>query len=244
MMTPVRIAATSYLNTIPFIYGIKSAFTAPYELLLSPPKDCAQTFKSNLAYIALVPIAALGSLEDCKIITPYCLGASSSVRTVALMSSTPAENIKRISLDNESLTSVNLVKILCQHLWHISPEYCCDKDADAHLFIGDKVFEHEGKYPYSYDLADAWRSLYSLPFVFAVWVAREGVSPQTIENLSSALSFGLKNIDKAINHFGHEGKPYSLEYLTKNIDYIFDDDKRKALKLFSFRSSEANPPSI
>ena len=39
-----RIAAVSYLNTIPFIYGIRHAGNLRAELLLTPPALCASNF--------------------------------------------------------------------------------------------------------------------------------------------------------------------------------------------------------
>ena len=48
------------------------------------------------------------------------------------------------------------------------------QEGDAFLLIGDKVFDHEDEFIYSYDLAAEWREATGLPFAFAVWVARKG----------------------------------------------------------------------
>ena len=50
-----RIAAVSYLNTIPFIYGIRHAGNLRAELLLTPPALCASNFIDGNADIALLP---------------------------------------------------------------------------------------------------------------------------------------------------------------------------------------------
>lgn len=243
-MAPEKIAATSYLNTIPFIYGIENAYNKRSELLLSSPRLCAEAYIAKNADIALVPVGVIPSLNDAKIITPYCLGASSAVRSVVLVGDKPLSEIKSICLDTDSLTSVKLLKIICRELWKISPEFTSDKLSDASLLIGDKVFENEGRYKYSYDLSLAWFELTGLPFVFALWVAREGVEQKSVAQLSDALKYGLENIDKSISYYNHQDKSYAYEYLTQNIDYIFDNDKRTALRLFWEKSKEVDPPSL
>ena len=80
-----RIAAVSYLNTIPFIYGIEHAGAGLHaELLLSPPRGCAEALRDGKADLALIPVAAIPGISDLRIVTPYCIGASGPVRTVVL----------------------------------------------------------------------------------------------------------------------------------------------------------------
>lgn len=236
-----RIVAVSYLNTVPFIYGIEHADDLRGSLLLSPPSGCARAFNAGQADIALLPIGALPTIKDADIITSFCIGASGRVRTVVLMTNEPLENIRRIHLDSHSMTSALLVKILCAKYWNISPEFIEMSDyaladnpqaGDAFLFIGDKVFDYEGGFARTWDLAECWGAMTGLPFVFAVWVARKSVGADAIDALQRALAYGTEHIREAIDAYGHSGKPYACEYLTRNIDYIFDYRKHKALSLF------------
>ena len=92
MVIVPRIAAVSYLNTIPFIYGIEHEGNLRAELLLSPPAVCAKNFAEHKADIALVPAAAVPSLADAEIVTEYCIGAAGPVsrsKRCAGSSSTP-----------------------------------------------------------------------------------------------------------------------------------------------------------
>ena len=108
-----RIAAVSYLNTIPFIYGIEHAGAGLHaELLLSPPRGCAEALRDGKADLALIPVAAIPGISDLRIVTPYCIGASGPVRTVVLASADPLENVDTVYLDSHSLTSVRLVRLL------------------------------------------------------------------------------------------------------------------------------------
>lgn len=252
MMVINKITAVSYLNTVPFIYGIEHAVDLRASLLLSTPSGCAESFSSGVSDIALLPTAVIRKISDARIVTPYCLGADGAVRTVVLVSNTPINAVTDIYLDSHSLTSVELTRILCDELWNISPvwhsmrEYdVVDREAlgDAFLLIGDKVFDYEGRFKYSYDLALCWRELTGLPFVFAAWVAREGVDSRVTDSLSAALEYGTQHIKQAIDFYGHSGKPYAYQYLTQNLSFLFDDQKHRALSLFWDKGRKADPPN-
>jgi chorismate dehydratase len=242
MVSVPSIAAVSYLNTIPFIYGIRHEGNFRADLLLSPPSECTKNYVEERADLALLPAAAVPSLKSTDVITEYCIGAVGPVRTVVLLSDGPVSEVRRVFLDPHSQTSVQLVGYLAAHRWKIAPEwYSLDdyeqlrhaQEGDAFLLIGDKVFDHEEKFRYKYDLAAEWQAATKLPFAFAVWVARKGTPYEVIESLQHALTFGLEHTYEAILEAGFDKKPYdAYEYLTRNIDYIFDNQKRRALQKF------------
>jgi chorismate dehydratase len=233
-----KIAAVSYLNTVPMLYGVERSAELGAGLLLSPPAGCAEAFRSGEADIALVPVGALSELEDYRIITNFCIGASGPVRTVVLVSQQPVDRVGRILLDPHSRTSAALVQVLCRHRWKVAPRFepLTGVDAvgatDGCVLIGDKVFDNEGRFAVSYDLAQEWMAMTGLPMVFAVWVARQKVPPSTVEALETALQYGVGHVDEAIEHYGHSDKTYARDYLTRNIDYRFDEKKKEALTLF------------
>ena len=67
----------------------------------------------------------------------------------------------------------------------------------------------------------------------AVWIARKGVDPDLTEGLQHALTFGIEHTYEAVLEYGFDRKPYdAYGYLTQNIDYIFDNQKHKALQKF------------
>ena len=241
MAVDAKIIAVSYLNTIPFIYGLRHHSKFGAELLLAPPADCYKNFVEGKADIALMPAAMVPSLPDAEIVTDYCIGASGDVRTVVVVSNTPIERVQRILLDPHSKTSVQLCGYLAKNLWHIEPEWVelddyalldTPTDGDAYLIIGDKVFDNEGKFRYSYDLASEWHRATGLPFAFAVWVARKGLSYDIHDELQAAFTFGVEHIYEAILESDYTDRDYAYEYLTRNIDFLFDIQKHNALKKF------------
>ena len=239
-----KISAVSYLNTIPFVYGLQHADNLRADLLLAPPAECARNYIEGRVDIALLPAAVVPELKQTDVITDYCIGAVGAVRTVTVMSHTPISSVKRIWLDAHSRTSVQLCGNLAQNKWHINPEWLHMPDYavidhaqpdDAFLLIGDKVFGYEGRFKYTYDLALEWREVTKLPFAFAVWVARKGVSYEITDQLQHALTFGVEHIWEAVsesNYMGVDGGLTAYEYLTRNIDFILDEEKHKALKKF------------
>ena len=185
MVTNASIAAVSYLNTIPFIYGIQHEGNLRADLLLAPPAGCYENYVSGRADIALMPSAMVPSLTSTNIITDYCIGSSGKVRTVVLLSNVPINQVRRIYLDAHSRTSVQLCGYLAANLWRIQPEWYNLDDysqvafaekEDAFLLIGDKVFDHEGLFNYCYDLSEEWNKATGMPFAFAVFIARSNSS--------------------------------------------------------------------
>lgn len=249
----IKIAAVSYTNTIPFVYGIehtKNNLCA--DLILAIPKECAELFKRKEVDIALVPFATTLELTDFDIITPYCISSDDVVRTVVLMSDCDIKSIQRIYLDSHSRTSVELVKILAEKLWNITPTYeplnsfdnlKIKSKNDAFLLIGDKVFDYEGRFAYKYDLCREWINLTGKPFVFAVWIARKGIKESVIKSLCNSLESGINQIENAVNERNYKDPKFILEYLTKNIKFNLTDDKREGMKLFLHYLRQKSEPS-
>lgn len=239
----LKVSVVSYLNSLPFIYGLKhSDFKNKFEINLNIPSESANNFLLEKVDIALVPVALLPQLEDYKIISDYCIGADGNVGSVYLFSNFPLKEIKQIHLDFHSLTSINLVKILAEKYWEISPEWhkinASDNNEtfyDSAVLIGDKTFEAKSKYKYAYDLAEEWKKFTALPFVFACWISTKNISQDDINIFNSALKFGINNIQAVVKENYHRYNMTEKEvntYLTENIKYIMDSDFKKSMDKF------------
>lgn len=239
----IKISAVSYLNSKPFIHGLKqSEIMQKIDLQLDIPSVCAQKLLENKVDVGLIPVAVIPSLKESFIISDYCIGANGKVASVCLYSQVPLNEIKTILLDYQSRTSVTLVKVLAKEHWKIQPDW---KNAEtdfedkiegntAAVIIGDRTFGIGEKYPYRYDLAEEWQKLTGLPFVFACWVANKPLPPEFIEKFNSALKNGMDAIDQVSNEMSASGT-YSTDvahYLKNNISYSFDQPKKQGLELF------------
>jgi len=239
----VRVSAVSYLNTLPFIYGIhQSDVQNEMDISLDIPSDCAQKLLNDEVDLGLVPVAVIPQLKEHYIISDYCIGADGKVDTVALYSDVPLHEIENVLLDFHSKTSINLVQILAREHWRITPNWIAAEDGfiqkiegkTAGVIIGDRTFNLSKKYKYKCDLAEAWKEMTGLPFVFACWVANKKLPEVFINNFNEALKLGVNSIEKVVEN--KEKLPLTKTqlsyYLAENIDYDLTDSKRAAMNKF------------
>ncbi len=242
-MNKIKISAITYLNSKPFLYGIThSSLMDSIELSLDVPSVCADKLKAGTVDIGLIPVAEMPKIKGATIVTDYCISASGKVRTVVLASQVPLGEIKTIVLDYQSRTSVQLVRILARDYWKIqtewkdgTPNYIQEdiKGSTAGVIIGDRVFEAEKRFPFIYDLGEAWKSHTGLDFVFACWVANKPIETSFVEKFAQALGDGIVHIPEVINEYLQLYPDYPFEtYFRENIFYYLDDSKRKGMELF------------
>ena len=244
-MNKIKISVVRYANSLPFVFGLKnSGFDKKVILSTDHPADCAAKLISNIVDIGLIPVAALPRLSEYHIISDFCIGTNGSVKTVMLLSRSSFDKINTVYLDYRSLTSVNLVRVLSKYYWerkfkwentHENFDFTKIRDNEAITLIGDQCFEYEKYFKYSIDLAFEWKKFTGLPFVFACWAANKEIAPEFIAGFNNALKSGVENIAAVVAEMGKTGviKGAELEhYLTKNIDFKLDVDKKKALELF------------
>lgn len=244
MIQKVKLAAVSYLNTIPFIYGIEQSeeLLNALDLRLEFPSKCADLLKSGEVDLGLIPVAEIPNIPNAQIIGDYCIGAEGKVNTVMLYSHCPLSQIETIALDYQSRTSAMLTRVLVSEFWKIDVSFKQTSEGyinriegtNAGLVIGDRAFDLNGKYPYQYDLSEEWYKFTGLPFVFACWVANGALSTSFIKQFNKAVSFGIENKSLAINQWSkNENSTVDLKrYLNEDISYELDSVKRKALEKF------------
>ena len=96
-MDKIRVSAVSYLNSIPFVYGLEtSSVQSQIELSLDIPSECANKLLYNQVDLGLVPVAIIPQLKFSEIISPYCISANGPVETVCLFSQVPLNEIEEI----------------------------------------------------------------------------------------------------------------------------------------------------
>lgn len=240
----VKISIVSYLNTTPLVYGMENdaSFMKQVELHKDIPSECARKLIEGEVDLGLIPVAAILKLKQAHVISDYCIGAVGKVKSVLLVSDVPLNEIKTIYLDYHSRTSVNLCKVLCREHWKIEPEFIAGdpgfenliSGSTAGVIIGDRTFNFEKDYAYQFDLAEEWKSLTGLPFVFAAWVSNTKLSSEFVAQFNQVLQEGLNQQDKSIETSTQTivSKAVLREYLTKYIDFDFDAKKREAMNLF------------
>ncbi|RYZ23531.1 MAG: hypothetical protein EOO16_04690 [Chitinophagaceae bacterium] len=237
----IRVAAVSYLNTKPLLYGVKRhEVMNEIELTEDYPARVAQQLIDDEVDMGLIPVAVIPRLREPHIYTDFCIGASAAVASVCLFSEVPLEEVTEVYLDYQSRTSAMLATILLKEYWKSDAILIRASGEDyrekirgtvAGLVIGDRALEQRHRSPYIYDLAEAWIAHTGLPFVFAAWVANKPLPAGFVARFNEATASGFTHLDAVIaeNPYPH----YDLrEYYTRNIDYRLDEPKRRALELF------------
>ena len=238
----IKVAAVSYLNTLPFIYGLEqSKLIKKIDLHLNYPAICAKKLLKREVDLALVPVVILPYLQEYHMITDYCIGANGSVETVCLYSNVPIQKVTSIFLDYQSKTSVALLKILLKEYWFLNPELKSTRigfekkivGSDAALVIGDRAFDLNAKYRYIYDLANIWKQMTGLPFVFATWISHAKLSESFVLQFNKALTWGLANVNDALElNVNYSSCKNPKHYLDNKISYNLDAEKLEGMNLF------------
>ena len=236
----MRVGAVSYLNTKPLLYGIERApVRKDIELVIDHPASIASMLVRDEIDMGLVPVAVIPSLREYHINGNYCIGSDGSVASVCIFSETPVGQVERLLLDYQSRTSVQLAKILLREYWKIQPELIPTssdfrgqiRGTTAGVVIGDRALEQRLRSPYIYDLAEAWKDLTGLPFVFAAWISNKRMDPSFIAEFDEANRQGILHIEAVVAE-----NPYPIfdlrEYFTKHLNYNLDEPKRRGMEKF------------
>ncbi|HTL08660.1 MAG TPA: menaquinone biosynthesis protein [Chitinophagaceae bacterium] len=239
-MRTIKCGAVSYLNTKPLIYGFEQgAMRDVIAMTEDYPASIAAMLLNNEIDLGLVPVAIIPAMTEHHIVSNYCIGADGPVASVCLFSDVPIEECTEVLLDYQSRTSVQLAKILLKEYWKVNPVLTAAradfrqhiKGSTAGLVIGDRAFEQRKVSAYVYDLAEAWKAMTGLPFVFAAWISNKKLEDDFISAFDSATGKGLQHIDEIV-----AAHPYPLfdlkKYFTQHITYTLDDAKRAGLGLF------------
>jgi len=136
-----RISASSYSNTAPliwsFLYGSQHGRV---EIILdNAPARSAELLDQGRVDAALVPVIAYHQLDGVRLVPGVCVGAHERVRSVALVTrGMDLANVRSVSLDTSSRTSVVLTKIIFREFLGFEPEWRdAAPDIEAMLDVSD-----------------------------------------------------------------------------------------------------------
>lgn len=246
-----RIGCVSYLNARPLIEGLDDGdeptvrFDVPARLL--------SDLESGEVDIALCPVIDYHRSHVPLVIVPAGgIGCAGTTLTVRLFSRVPLERVRQVYVDSESHTSVVLLRVLLAERYGLRPElvtYHAREQVAGHrltdppetmLLIGDKVVTDSPRaieYPHQLDLGQAWHEMTGLPFVFAVWMTRQGVSLGDLpQRLIAQRRANCRRITAIADRDApRHGWPRDLarQYLGQILRYAVDERELEAIARFS-----------
>jgi predicted solute-binding protein len=242
----LRVSAVSYLNTWPLVWGfLHGSEQGLFDFRFDLPAQCAAALGCGDADIGLVPCAELDRL-GLDFLPDLGIACEGPVRSILLISKLPFGQIRTLSADSGSRTSVALTRILLRERYGCEPlvsPHAPDlaemmAESDAALIIGDPALRIEPeKLPwFTLDLGAEWVRWTGLPMVFAVWAGKKDVlTPEVAEAFRSSYLWGAAHTEEIVRRAVSErGFPEELarEYVTRFIVYSLDSRHLAGLALF------------
>jgi len=242
----LRVCAVSYLNTTPLVWGmLHGPQQGAFDLEFGIPSACADRLASGAADIGIVPSFEL-TRQDLEVIPGTGIACRGAVRSILLVSSRPAAEIRTLAADISSRTSVELARVILERRYgadFVSLPHAPDLDAmlrtaDAALIIGDPALDVEpARLPYRvYDLGAEWMEMTGLPMVFAVWAGHKGtVTEEVAEAFRESYRYGRERIEEIVAaEAPRRGFAPALvrEYLTRIIVHELGPREYQGMELF------------
>ena len=194
----LRVGRIPYINCYP-VYGAVDRGVVRLDATLVDGVPTELNRQMAAGGLDLSVVSAVEYAREAKrylLLPDLAISCDGPVRSVLLVARRPAADLdgQRVLVSRSSMTSVALLELLFEHVWHARPVFVPadaeitdvdrfgEEDHDARLVIGDaallvgsRLRAHQAvpaDYQYAYDLGEEWKRWTGLPFVFAVWVAQ------------------------------------------------------------------------
>lgn len=259
-----RIATVSFLNAWPLVDALDELAPGEARLISAVPSALSELLHADEADAALIPVVEYFRGSGACLVPGIGIAADGPVDSVKLFSRVAPTAIRTVAVDRGSRTSVALLRIFFAELYGVQPDFKVLEprvetlldDHEAALVIGDRCFAAERRFRsegrhdvHRIDLAETWREMTGLPFVFAVWALgrrfceradaaeRDGLA----DLLARAAAAGLDRLDVLAARAAGEGRlgpggVSSVEairgYFGDSLRYVLGERELAGLKRF------------
>ncbi len=239
------IGSVPYMNGAPLTRWFETAVGRQVaEVRYAPPSLLASWLEAGAIDVALVSSVEWFRRPDTRFVPGLAIATRREVLSVRLFSKVPFEQIRTVALDDSSLTSSALTRILLRRVYGVQPHYshhapdlkAMFQQADAALLIGDAGMSASGEGLFVLDLGEAWWRWTGLPFVWAVWLANADAPLNALTDLMhTACAWGEAHLEEIIHSEAQRtGLPVALcdRYLREIMVYRIDEPFLHALERF------------
>jgi chorismate dehydratase len=250
----MRIAASTYLNSAPLVHSFTAGMQRKRVIFIgdTAPSRCAQMLANGQCEIALIPVIEYLRIPNLRLLPNVAVASKHRVGSVLLAARCPLDKVTKVALDCASRTSQSLVKILLAQRYQNQPAYvertpdvahsCANmfEGTDAALLIGDPTFDLKARADalglHIHDLAQEWRTMTGLPFVFAVWAVREDALEDFRRvrlDFELAKREGIERIPEIAAQYAatlQRPLPELLDYLRDNVNFDLDEENVAGLR--------------
>lgn len=193
--SPLRIGRIPFLVCAPFFH--RSFEPHPeWEFMDGPPSLLNRALADGL--IALAPGSCLEYARGYpayRLLPGFSTSGRQEVKSSLLLSRVAWEGLdgRNVRLCSDSATSNALFRVLSRFRYRVDP-ICLEPgetsreetpEVEAKVLIGDPALREaaEGRWPFVYDLAEAWTRWQGTPFAFGLWMVRREEAESGSERL-------------------------------------------------------------
>jgi len=246
-----RIGCVPFLNAKPLVaYYATPEGEAEATVLFGPPSQLARWVDEGKVDVALASSFFAAAEPAYRIVPGVSISSLGAVDSVRLFSKVPFPEINSLALDSSSMTSNRLAQIILDKKYGCKPrtstlEPRLDQmlsQCDAAVLIGDIGMDADGDGLSALDLGAAWNELSGLPFVWALWLGKAGLSDELSTSLVRATEYGIQYIEAIAQQERQRlGWQYSrcLRYVAEVIDYDLSERHLEGFNLYKALCKDA-----
>jgi predicted solute-binding protein len=224
-------AGAPYSNSAPLVDRLQ-AVDPRVRVIHDHPANLVADLREGRADVALIPVVHLFRHPKLRMIDGLGVAADGAVRSVLLKCRVPVQQVKTVRRDAASATSNVLAKILLKD--HFGCSVAWTESADATVVIGDRALCSEPAVE-DVDLAEAWKAMTGLPFVFAVWAVRRDFKALDTVTEIARRAYASADLEQiSADYVAEHGrtKTFWFEYLSESIHYLLTEQDRAGMEQF------------
>lgn len=194
------VGSVPYLNARPLVrYLHDPSCRLPVKVVYDVPSKLPALLETGEADAVLASSIEAVITPTRKVAGGLCIASDGPVLSVRLFSKVPPKQIKTLALDQSSLTSNALTRIVLKERYAVEPMGTPQPpdlksmlaEHDACLLIGDIGMRTDGAGLHVLDLGEEWKKLTGLPFVWALWIGSDNLTPELagMLNVARIMSF-------------------------------------------------------
>jgi chorismate dehydratase len=239
-----RVGCVPYLNAKPLVRLFEDMKgQVPVEVVYDVPSHLPDLLAAGQVQAIMVSSIEALRVPGKRVADGVSISSQKDVLSVRLFSKVPPRMIRTVGFDQSSMTSNALAQVILKERYDREVEGEAMPPSlpemldryDAGVLIGDNGMRAEGEGLHVLDLGYEWRRLTRLPFVWAMWLGDEGLTPELSMWLNTAALYGMAKIDRVVQIASQETGFSVLQcdnYLRRIMDYAFDEPHRQGLVEF------------
>lgn len=193
-MPQFTVGSVPYVNAIPLVAAFELDPDPPVRVIYEVPSKLPALLESGDADAILVSSVDGLLHPGRRLVDGICVGSQGRVKSVRLFSRVLPAEIRRLALDQSSMTSNRLAQIVLSEQYGAHPIAHAESPNqaemlaayDACVLIGDVGMLAPTEGLHVLDLGQEFTAVTGKPFVWAAWIGGDRLTPELAEVLRKA----------------------------------------------------------